>query len=222
MTRRNLSLFFLGAVLIIFGILWGGNSIGLWNIDVFFHGWWWLILIVMPIFGMIQHGVKGFDIVILCLGVIFLLSSLGFYDWDIVGKLIMPALVIFIGLLIIGSIFKKRLPKSGGSGASNISAVFAGIKRDCNYEVYEGGRVEAVFGGVDFDLRSAIIEQDIEMEVEAVFGGVKIFFPANVKVIPDNSAFLGGVSNKTSMNNSANVPQVRVRCNAVFGGIELY
>lgn len=223
MTRKNLSMLFLGAVLILFGVLWGGNSFGLWQVDVFFHGWWTLFLIIPPIFGMIQHGVKSFDLIVLFIGLVFLFSSLGFFSWSMVSKLFVPALLIIIGLTVIFSIFRKKtVPGIDREAMSNISAVFSGIKHDLNNEVYEGGRVEAVFGSVDLDLRNAVIEQDIYMNVSAVFGGVKIFFPPNVKVITDKSAFFGGVSDKTVVNNAVNVPQVHIKCTASFGGVEIF
>jgi predicted membrane protein len=223
MTRRNLSMLFLGAVLILFGVLWGGDSFGLWQVNIFFHGWWTLFLIIPPIFGMIQHGVKSFDLVILFIGLVFLFSSLGFFSWSMVGKLFVPGLLIFIGLLVIFNIFRKKtVPGIDREAMANISAVFSGIKHDLNHEVYDGGRVEAIFGSVDLDLRNAVIEQDIYMEVTAVFGGVKIFFPPNVKVVADKNAVFGGVSDKTVSKDAVNMPQVHIKCTTTFGGIELF
>lgn len=223
MTRRNLSLLFLGAILIALGVLWGGNSFGIWDVDVFFHGWWTLFLIIPPIFGMIQHGVKSFDLIVLFIGLVFLFSSQGIFSWTTVSRLFLPALLILIGLLVIFSIFRRKaVPGIDREAMAHLSAVFSGIKHDFVNETYAGGRVEAVFGSVDLDLRGAVIEQDIYMEVNAVFGGVKIFFPPNVKVIADKNAVFGGVSDKTVTNNAVNTPQVHVECSAVFGGVELF
>ncbi|HMM05346.1 MAG TPA: LiaF-related protein [Clostridiales bacterium] len=223
MTRRNLSLLFLGAILIFLGVLWGGNSFGIWDVDLFFHGWWTLFLIIPPIFGMIQHGVKSFDLIVLFIGLVFLFSSQGIFSWGTVSKLFLPALLIVIGLLVIFSIFRrKKVPGIDREAMAHLSAVFSGIKHDFVNETYTGGRVEAVFGSVDLDLRGAVIEQDIYMEVNAVFGGVKIFFPPNVRVIADKNAVFGGVSDKTVANNAVNTPQVHIECNAVFGGVELF
>lgn len=223
MTRRNLSLLFLGAILIAFGVLWGGNSFGIWDVDVFFHGWWTLFLIIPPIFGMIQHGVKSLDLIVLFIGLVFLFSSFGIFSWSMVSKLFLPALLILIGLSVIFSIFRRKaVPGLDREAMAHISAVFSGIKHDLVNEIYEGGRVEAVFGSVDLDLRNAVFQNDIYIEASAVFGGVKIFFPPNVKVIADKSALFGGVSDKTVTNNAVSVPQVHIKCNAIFGGVELY
>lgn len=221
--RKNISLLFLGIVLVLFGVCWGGNAVGLWDFDLFFEGWWSLFFIVLPIYGMMRHGVKWFDVCILLFGVIALLSSVGIIDWMKIRLLFFPALLVFIGLSVIFSIFKRKpSEKLGRESASKVNAVFGANRKRLDGQVYEGGCVDAEFGGVELDLRNAVIEQDIAMNVSAVFGGVKIWFPPNVRVIVDNSSVLGGVKNNVRENNAYNVPTVRLRCCAIFGGIELY
>lgn len=221
--RRKLSLLFLGIMLILFGVLWGGDSVGIWHFDVFFEGWWSLIFIIMPIYGMMRHGIKWFDIAVLAFGLIALLSNIGFIDWQRVRLLFFPALVIFIGIMLIAGIFRRKTDAAAGYyGASKIHAVFTTNRCRPDGQVYDGGRVDAEFGTVEMDLRGAVIEQDIVMNVSAVFGGVKIWFPPNVRVIVDNSSVFGGVKNQVRENNALNVPVVRIRCCAIFGGIELY
>ena len=221
--RKNIALLFLGIVLVLFGVCWGGNAVGLWDFDLFFDGWWSLFFIVLPIYGMMRHGVKWFDVCILLFGVIALLSSVGIINWMKIRLLFFPALLVFIGLSVIFSIFKRKpSEKLEREAASKINAVFGANRKRLDGQVYEGGCVDAEFGGVELDLRNAVIEQDIAMNVSAVFGGVKIWFPPNVRVIVDNSSVLGGVKNNVRENNAYNVPTVRLRCCAIFGGIELY
>ena len=221
--RKNISLLFLGIVLVLFGVCWGGNAVGLWDFDLFFDGWWSLFFIVLPIYGMMRHGVKWFDVCILLFGVIALLSSVGIINWMKIRLLFFPALLVFIGLSVIFSIFKRKpSEKLEREAASKINAVFGANRKRLDGQVYEGGCVDAEFGGVELDLRNAVIEQDIAMNVSAVFGGVKIWFPPNVRVIVDNSSVLGGVKINVRENNAYNVPTVRLRCCAIFGGIELY
>ena len=172
---------------------------------------------------MMRHGVKWFDVCILLFGVIALLSSVGIINWMKIRLLFFPALLVFIGLSVIFSIFKRKpSEKLEREAASKINAVFGANRKRLDGQVYEGGCVDAEFGGVELDLRNAVIEQDIAMNVSAVFGGVKIWFPPNVRVIVDNSSVLGGVKNNVRENNAYNVPTVRLRCCAIFGGIELY
>ncbi len=221
--RKNISLLFLGIVLVLFGVCWGGDAVGLWDFNLFFDGWWSLIFIILPVYGMMRHGVKWFDIAVLLFGIVALLSSVGIIDWEKIRLLFFPALVILIGLSVIFSIFKRKPSESfEREAASKINATFTSNHRHFDGQVYEGGHVDAEFGGVELDLRNAVIDHDITMNVSAVFGDVKIWFPPNVHVIVDNSSVFGGVKNKVRENNALNVPVVRIRCCAVFGGIELY
>lgn len=220
--RKNIALFFLGIILVAFGVVWGGNAVGLWDIDLFFRGWWSLIFIILPIYGMIRHGVKGFDLCVLFFGILALLTSIGVIAWVKIRMLFLPALVVFIGLIVVVSAFKRKPSEEmDWEGADKVHTVFGGDRLCFDGQIYNGGRADAEFGGIEMDLRNAVIEQDITMNVSAVFGGVKIWFPPNVRVEVNNSSVFGGVKNEVAENNAVNVPVVRIRCCAIFGGIEL-
>ena len=47
-----------GLVLIVLGILLGGKALGLWNINVFFKGWWTLFIIVPSFIGLFDEDDK--------------------------------------------------------------------------------------------------------------------------------------------------------------------
>lgn len=221
--RKKVALFFLGLVLILFGVLWGGDSVGLWHIDLFFNGWWSLFFIVLPIYGMIRHGVKGFDLIILAIGLLILFSGIGLIDWQRIRLLFWPCLVILLGLYLIFGVFKRKpSPALEREAAARVSATFGSVKSSCDGRPYDGGVVDADFGGAELDLRNAIIEKDISMNVSACFGAVKICFPPHVRVEAENHSFFGAVKNNVGENTAVNAPVVRVRCSAVFGGIELY
>lgn len=220
--RKKLSMLFLGLVLILFGILWGGNSVGLWKFNIFFPGWWTLILIALPIYGMIQHGVKGFDIIVLTIGVVMLLSNLHILDWERIRILFFPALLVLIGMILIFGIFRRQPVKGiDGEARSKVNATFGTTSKECDYMTYEGGHIDALFGAAELDLRNSIIEKDICIQASAVFGGVQIFFPPGVRVVVENNSVLGNVKNIAPVNPAVNAPEVRVRCCAVLGGIVL-
>lgn len=42
---------------------------------------------------------------------------------------------------------------------------------------FEGGRITALFGGVELDLLHATLAADAELDVTAVFGGVDVTVP---------------------------------------------
>ena len=47
-----------GLVLVIVGIILGGNALDLFHVDVFFDGWWTLFIIVPSLFGIASEKDK--------------------------------------------------------------------------------------------------------------------------------------------------------------------
>ncbi len=220
--RKNLSLLFLGAVLVIFGVVWGGSRVGLLPFDVFFDGWWSLILIVIAVYGMLSHGVKVFDVILLILGVVFLLTGLDVIDMKRFKVLFWPAVLVLIGLMTIFGVF-RRGPVSGIESAADagVRAFFSSSRRKSEGRVYGGGRVESLFGAAELDLRDAVIEGDIVVDVRAAFGSARVLFPPHVRVETEKNAFLGVVTDGTSARDAVNAPAARVRCRAFCGEITL-
>ena len=60
-----------------------------------------------------------------------------------------------------------------------------------------------MFGGVKCDLRNAIIESDVVINVSATFGGIEIYVPSNVKIEIKSIPIFGGVDNKASTTTTA-------------------
>jgi predicted membrane protein len=98
-------------------------------------------------------------------------------------------------------------------------ATFSGCDMNYDGEVFEGAELTAVFGGVECDLRHAIIKKDCAIQVSAIFGGIDIFVPAGINVRVNSNSIFGGVSNKTSI--YPNAPTIYVSGICMFGGVEI-
>ena len=48
----------LGTILVIIGAIFLGNELDFWNIEIFFDGWWTLIIIIPSALGLFQNGTK--------------------------------------------------------------------------------------------------------------------------------------------------------------------
>ena len=94
------------------GILWGIaitavgvilalNAIGLTDINIFFHGWWTLFIIVPSIYGLITSKDKSGNIIFLAIGIYLLLAARGIIDYSALWKIIVPLIVIVMGVKII-------------------------------------------------------------------------------------------------------------------------
>lgn len=107
---------------------------------------------------------------------------------------------------------------------SNIVAIFSGKNLNYNARYFGGVAVTAIFGGIELDLRNAVIDKDVIIDVTAVFGGIDIFVPSNVRVVTNCTPILGGVDNKTinpSMVEGMNMPTIYVNGACIFGGVDI-
>lgn len=214
-----------GIVFIVIGLIFGLNAMGVTDIDVFFDGWWTLFIIIPSLIGIIKNGRNVGSYVWLAIGVVLLLSAQGILDMSKVGKLIFPAILVAIGLSII---FKDVAAEKVGDKIKELNkdnkeefyATFSGQKLNYVGNEFKGVNVNAIFGGVDIDLRNAIIEQDQVINATAVFGGINILAPNNVNVQVKSNSLFGGVSNKT-IPNKENVPTIYVKAFCLFGGAEI-
>ena len=72
-----------GIVLIVVGLIIGGNALGITNINIFFDGWWTLFIIVPCFIGLFKEREKTGNIIGLLIGANL---SLLLYACIIVGK----------------------------------------------------------------------------------------------------------------------------------------
>lgn len=87
-----------GIILIVIGTVFLLNRLGVFSFNIFFDGWWTLLLIIPAVMSMSKQGLTTGNIILFVLGVIFLLREQGL---DLGGYLVPAVLVVFgIALLI--------------------------------------------------------------------------------------------------------------------------
>lgn len=217
-----------GVVLIALGVVLALNALNVTDIDIFFDGWWTLFIIVPGLTALFTERDKMGGLIGVCIGVVFLLASRDVISFDMIWKLILPAVIVLIGLrLIIGGV--RRRPKvtverplgTGAPTGGGYCSVFSGQEVRLDGQVFTGTTVTAVFGGVDLDLRGAIIEQDCEIEVVSVFGGVDIWLPDTVNVKTSSVSIFGGMDNKKANALSDTAVTVHITGCCIFGGADV-
>lgn len=212
-----------GIVLVAVGVLFALNALEITKIDIFFDGWWTLFILIPCFVGLFTEREKTGNIIGILVGVFLLLCSRDILDFSMVWKLLLPAIIFIIGLkMVFGAFFDKKpdsLPAIPKNGPVIASAIFGG--RDLNYDgqVFEGGDITAIFGGVDCNLKKAVIEKDCFIRATAIFGGIDILVPANVNVVVSSVSIFGGVSNETSA--QPDVPTVYIKGFSMFGGVDI-
>ena len=217
-----------GIVLIIIGLIIGGNALGITNINIFFDGWWTLFIIVPCFIGLFKENEKTGNLIGLLIGVALLLGCQNLLDFDLMWKLAFPTILVIIGLSIV---FKDTL---GGKVSSEIKklnekrngeniycATFAGQNVNFDGEKFTGADLTAVFGGVKCDLRKAIIDSDVVINASSTFGGIEIYVPSNVKIKTKSTSIFGGVENKANTEENENSHTIYINGTALFGGVEI-
>jgi len=223
--RNKLSNGILGLIFIVIGIGFLGNIFYDWNFSIFFDGWWTLFIIIPCIYSMVRSGVNTGNLIGLAVGVLLLINAQDFIESDNLRKAIWPVILILIGLSIIFKGFSshgfKNIKINNDGKLPDISAVFAGSKPNFDNLEFHGVNCSAIFGGVDLNLRRAIITEDCVINCNAIFGGIDIMLPDNVKVKVDALPILGGADNKFMSSPDINAPTVYINATCAFGGLEI-
>lgn len=226
---KNLKRTIWGLIFVAAAILIALNSFNVISFNIFFDGWWTLFIIVPSFVGVIQDRKKGGALFGLCIGILLLLSAQEIISWDMVWKITLPLIIALIGFKMIFSSFKKdkkskieknfKQIKFDSNDFQRSVAVFCGTELDFDGVIFEGANLITVFGGIDCDLRNAIIQKDTAIKVVSIFGGIDITAPDNVRVINNIPTFFGGVDVKNANNSYEHTIYIDGVC--IFGGVDI-
>jgi len=121
------------------------------------------------------------------LGLLFLGRNMGLYFFDIryFWRIFWPVVLILLGISFL------RGPQA--RGRSNW-AIMGSVKRAGSDWKLESGSYWAIMGGVELDLRQAIIGAgEYYLNCNALMGGVEVIIPPDLNVRFEGTAVLGGV-----------------------------
>lgn len=217
-----------GIVLVTIGIILGLNSLNITNIDIFFRGWWTLIIIIPCLIDFLDNKNRTGNMIGLIIGILLLLASRDIINFSLVWRLAFPTILVLIGLSVI---FKnttlnkinskiKEINKRKTTQDKEYCSCFSGQKLDFSNEKFVGCDISAIFGGVDYNLLDSEITEDVVINASAIFGAVDIVVPKGVNVKVNSTSIFGGADNKVK-NKKDNQPTIYVNCTCLFGGIEI-
>ncbi|ADB51697.1 DUF1707 SHOCT-like domain-containing protein [Conexibacter woesei] len=102
-------------------------------------------------------------------------------------------------------------------------AVMGGSSRRGRWRVGERVHALAVMGGVDVDLRNAILESgEVQITAIAVMGAVDVCVPEGVEVEVNGFVLMGGKDERVEGVPRPGAPVVRVRALGLMGGIDVH
>jgi predicted membrane protein len=103
--------------------------------------------------------------------------------------------------------------------------IFSGGERQIVSQNFKGGKLSAVFGGIDLDLSKARLAPGRNiLEIACVFGGATIIVPDNWYVTIEVTPVLGGFSDTRKLHPGRTVEsdsQLVIKGAVVFGGGEV-
>ena len=217
-----------GIVLVVIGVILTLNALEITNINLFFEGWWTLLIIIPSAIELIARENKFWSAVWLVIGILLLLLCRDILDFNLIWKLTIPVLIILLGInLIFKDKFDKKVEKKSkelkndGAKLEEYCATFGEIKEDFNNQEFNGANVTAVFGSVDLDLRKAVISEDKFVKTSAIFGGIEILTPENVNIKVKSVPIFGATSNKTGRKFDEKLPTIYVDSFCMFGGVDI-
>lgn len=223
---RNVRKVIWGIALLCLGVLLGVRVFGV-DVDVFFDGWWTLFMIIPGVVGLITERDKMGNAILLGIGVLLLLAAQDVISFGDVWKIGAPVVIILIAIkMIISGIRKKnndgepKLENINSDDKITTTAIFGGRELSFAGQPFKGGEFVAVFGGVDCDLRDAIIEQDCHVNAVAIFGGVDIIAPKGVNVKVKSVSIFGGTADTCEKDPTAPVT-VYIDTVSIFGGVDI-
>lgn len=207
-----------GILLIVVGSLFLLDNLG-FNVDIPDYLLRWpMILVAIGAINLFSGNLRP-AVIFLSLGAIFYL-----HDFDLIElRLYWPLILIILG---ISFIFRKKHRKHASNSDNTDTffdelVIFGGSEKKYTSNNFRGGRLSAVFGGSEIDLRGAKPEDGAVIEIFCMFGGVEIFVPQNWKINLNATAVFGGVSDSRSNISSDPVATVHIKGFVMFGGGEI-
>jgi hypothetical protein len=105
----------------------------------------------------------------------------------------------------------------------NIDAIFSGVNRKMMTKNFQGGKITAAFGGIDLDLTSADFNGVVTIQVDIIFGGVKMIIPPHWDIRTEVSNIAAGLEDKRFFREGGVDPNkvLILKGTILFGGLEI-
>jgi predicted membrane protein len=189
---------------------------------------WQMLLVVIGLVMTIGASEKTGGIIVMAVGGFFMIPLL-FRETFHMYNMFWPAVFIIIGVIFIST--KRRgwgtATSKGIAGDDYVDLVnvFSGGERQIVSQNFQGGKISAVFGGIELDLTKAKLTQGVSvLDIACVFGGATIIVPDDWYVTIEVTPVLGGFSDTRKLNPGRTVDPAKhllIKGAVVFGGGEV-
>ena len=201
-----------GLVLIIISIILFLNALEITNINIFFKGWWTLIIIIPCFINLFNSNKekKNKYVMGLLIGILLLLLIRGM----VTIKLITPIIVLMAGIYLFfnntdSNMSNFNIKKIDNNETEEFCTIFSKrifVKEDKIRKL----NLDAVFGILTFDLRTAKIEDEVLIKASAIFGKIKIIVPDDAVIKTMSIPLFGFINNNWQNKHSKKIVYIKV------------
>jgi predicted membrane protein len=225
-----------GVALVLFGLAFLLKSLNLFDFWYQLGDFWPSVLIVFAVVQLIakpNSGLAG-KFTMLVIGVLLQLDQLDMLNVSI-WSIFWPSLLIIWGIQVLLSSRRQKknhadpqkvdIGKQYDNDTIDCVVVFSGDEVFVTSNNFQGGEILAVFGGVDADLRNAVMPDGSTaiVKMQAVFGGIEVRVPNSWNIVVKKHPFLGAIEDRTHLFRTVHStsPTLIIDATAVMGGIEI-
>jgi predicted membrane protein len=221
----------IGVVLVLVGLFLVMRNTGIFPdfIDhVIFS--WPMLLVCIGLVMTLGASEKTSGVIVMAVGGFFLIPMI-FRETFHAYNMFWPSIFIIVGVIFIvtkrGSWNKANLNSKGIIGDDYIDYVnvFSGGERQVVSENFKGGRITAVFGGMELDFTKAKLAPGRnDIEIACIFGGATFIVPDDWNISIEVTPVLGGFSDSRKLTPGRMVDptkQLVIKGAVVFGGGEI-
>jgi len=191
---------------------------------------WPMLLVAIGLVMTLGATEKTAGIIVMAVGGFFMIPLL-FRETFHMYNMFWPSIFIIVGVIFIvsrrGSWNRANLNSKGIIGDDYVDYinVFSGGERQVVSKNFKGGKITAIFGGIELDLTKAVLATGIsELEIACVFGGATLIVPDDWHVTIEVTPVLGGFSDSRKLTPGRTVDASKhlvIKGAVVFGGGEV-
>ena len=162
----------------------------------------------------------------LIVGIVIILLGLSFLFELPILKVLIALFIIYIGFKVLrgkpGDIpFTSDISSKSSEDFIKRVLIFSGMKTKYDSKNFKGAEFVAVFSGGELDLsKVSTNEKELELNLVAVLGGLKVKVPKSWEVKTEGVGVLGAFNNKTAKPSKTKV-KVLVKGAAVLGAVDI-
>ena len=189
---------------------------------------WPMLLVVIGLVMTLGAAEKTAGVIVMAVGGFFMIPLI-FRETFQMYNMFWPSIFIIIGVIFIAT--KRRgwnvVTSKGAIGDDYIDYVnvFSGGERQIVSQNFKGGKISAVFGGIELDLTKAKLASGTSvLDIACVFGGATIIVPDDWYITIEVTPVLGGFTDSRKLSPGRNVDSTKhllLKGAVVFGGGEV-